>query len=147
MVIAIIIIIFLFIGLIGLGEQQEQDKKNEVLFRGEGEYLGGLSDTEGGKKFTCIFDKNNIAFKGKLTMRIRISNIKNIAIKSEMQIQSDISLGKMVVFGVFALAMKNKKTVVNNYSVMNIYQHGKDQTIILRMQDNEKFVRQIQKLI
>ena len=130
------LIIIMIFGFMFLRYGAKEGGKSGILFRGEGEYIGGFSDAEGGKKITCLIDKNCLHFNGKLTRNIKLCDIKGVSIKSETQIQSDMSL-----------AMKNKKTLVNNYSIMDIIRQGRTETIILNMQDNERFVKRVQKLI
>ena len=54
---------------------------------------------------------------------ISYEEIKNIQFKTESEVQSDVTLTRMVAFGVYALAMKKKKKVVTNYLILNC-EHG-----------------------
>lgn len=54
---------------------------------------------------------------------IPYTEIKDIQFKTESEVQSDVTLTRMVAFGVYALAMKKKKKVVTNYLILNC-EHG-----------------------
>lgn len=147
MIVFVIFICMIIASIILFSDRAQEDKENGTLFRGDGEYLGGFGDTEGGKSFTCLIDKNYLHFKGKLSTSIKVKDIKKVEIKSDTQIQNEITLGRIVAFGVFALGMKKKKTIIENYSVINTLYDNEERVIILKMQNNEKFVRQVKELI
>lgn len=149
-ILALIIVICLFF------RQSENDKKDGVLFSlGNCLYCGGFYEIEGGKETTItIYDnrviltilKSSNNFYSGYSKTLYISNIENIGIKSETQIRSEISLGKMIMFGIFSLAMKNDKTITTNYLVID-YNSGDDITsIILNADSNEEIIELINKL-
>ena len=49
---------------------------------------------------------------------ILFEEIKNISFKSETEIQKDVTLTRMIAFGVYALALKKKKKVVSNFLIL-----------------------------
>lgn len=55
---------------------------------------------------------------------IPYSEIKDIQFKTESEVQSDVTLTRMVAFGVYALAMKKKKKVVTNYLILSCEHAG-----------------------
>ena len=81
-------------------------------------YIGGL---ERHQKETYIKEIN--FFKEKIQLLLGESGVANISVKrikkaslmSSIEIQEKIGLGKIAVFGVFALAMKNKKNINKRY--------------------------------
>jgi F0F1-type ATP synthase membrane subunit a len=154
----ILILMVVFVVVL-LSLQETKNKDNNVLFScttADAIYCGGFEDIEGGKKTAIgiykekiqlfILKKNSNYFDG-YTKIIDISKIKNAAIKSETQVQSEIGLGKMLIFGVFALAMKNKRTTVNNYVIIDYYNGDSLQSIALSTSMNEKIVQTIKQLI
>lgn len=150
-VILFIICIIGFINAVRI--QGQKDKSNGgLLFIQSGEYLGGLDDTEGGKSVTIkVYKTNTLHLNfGKLGMDekiILLKDIKDIGIKSDIEIQKEISLGRLVAFGIFALGMKKQKTKVENYTIIKYNDGKKEQNIILKLTNNENFVRKIKKLI
>lgn len=54
---------------------------------------------------------------------IPYTEIKEIQFKTESEVQRDVTLTRMIAFGVYALAMKKKKKVVTNYLILNC-EHG-----------------------
>jgi cytochrome oxidase Cu insertion factor (SCO1/SenC/PrrC family) len=146
----ILIVAFVFAGIVSTN-QDNRDKAEGVILRtmDSGQYLGGFDDVEGGKKIQCTLykDKLNIYFVSKYSKNISVSNINNIKIKSDIQMQNDVTLGRLLTVGVLAFGMKKKKTIVNNYVVLNYDNNGKDENIILQTDKNEDIVREINKLI
>lgn len=55
---------------------------------------------------------------------ILFEEIKNVSFKSEAEIQKDVTLTRLVAFGVYALALKKKKKVVTNYLIMECEKGG-----------------------
>lgn len=84
-------------------------------------YMGGLPDITGDKNITISVKENNIfiSFQNNLiTKDIPMNSVVNAEIKSETQITNEVGLGKILVFGVLAFGMKNKKTHVENYLLL-----------------------------
>ncbi len=72
--------------------------------------------------------------------------VTNAEIKSETQITSEIGLGKLLVFGALAFAMKDKKSVVKNYLVITCNKNGNEVSIIFESFIPERIVREIRKI-
>lgn len=110
---------------------EETDKKENVLVRDVSAiYVGGFPDVEGGSKAHIVVKKEtiNILFGGVMIQgqkSIPMSSVINAETKSETQITKDVSLGKLIVFGVLAFAMKDSKTTVKNYLVISCNDSGK----------------------
>jgi hypothetical protein len=143
--IIILIIAFVFTGIV-ITNQENRDKKEGIILTINGQYLGGFNDIEGGKHNTCVLykDQLKIYFNPQNYKVINLSNINNIGIKSDIQIQNDITLGRLLTVGVLAFGLKKKKTLVNNYVIIN---YDNNENIVLEMDNNEQLVREVNKLI
>lgn len=116
-------------------------------------YLGGFKDL--GRKDTDItlllfkdrirfeFDKNNYR-------DIMQKDILDCKIQNETQIRQQISMGKIVLLGVFALAGNNTKEINKEFALLDCYYEGDKISILLECRDQyylEECVNDIRKLI
>jgi hypothetical protein len=148
-IIAIFIILFIY-ACSSANEQKKKDKDDGIILRTlGGKYLGGFNDIEGGKNAGCVLYDNRIQihFSSKNYKTINISNINNIGIKSDVQIQNDVTLNRLLAVGVLAFGLKKKQTIVNNYLVINYNNDNKEENIILQTNRNEDIVKKISSLI
>lgn len=115
-------------------------KTKGILYRTSGEYFGGYNDIEGRKKLNCIISKDKLIITiSKIEKTIKISAIKNVSIKSDTQIRSNIVLGRL-----FNVDIKKQKTKANNYIVIKF---NAKENIILNMINNNKFIDTINSCI
>lgn len=64
--------------------------------------------------------------------------ITNAVIKTETQIQKDISAGKILAFGIFALASKKTRTVTENYLVITYLNEFDNEEDLIFSHQNSK---------
>lgn len=143
--ITIIIIVFVFKQTT---KQLEEDEAKGIKFKEFGaKFLGGLPDVEGNKKVDIILNKTKLElYINGREKSIPVHSIKNAEIKTNQQIANEVSLGKLLVFGIFALGMKNEKTIIKNYVDVTFNDNGTNRDIILESTDNEGLVRQLRGL-
>lgn len=90
------------------------------------DYIGGHYEAPEGKEGIKV----GIIPQGILIDGINIrglipySEIKDVQFKTDAEVQSDVTLTRMIAFGVYALAMKKKKKVVTNYLILTLEQNG-----------------------
>ncbi|HGD0580602.1 TPA: hypothetical protein ACH354_002265 [Clostridium perfringens] len=116
-------------------------------------YLGGFKDL--GKKdkdVTLLLFKDRIRFEfDKNNYRdIMQKDILDCKIQNETQIRQQISMGKIVLLGVFALAGNNTKEINKEFALLECYYEGDKISILLECRDQyslEEYVNDIRKLI
>lgn len=95
-----------------------QDKKMK--------YLGGFPTIEGDKPCSIEVRERELALNIDNSIRlIKYSNIKDARIISKEQLSKEVSLGKFLVFGWLALAMKDDKLTVKNLLKID-YNNGEE---------------------
>lgn len=139
------IVLFLIIhGSIRASEANEPTldnglKKKYFIWR-DLEYVGGIDGIYDLTKVNISMSNDNILaidFDGKYknyNKRIRMGDIQSVIIQTEEQIKNDVTLGRLVMFGVFALAMKKEKRYMEKYLIINYLGNGQEQQIISRGQ-------------
>lgn len=69
---------------------------------------------------------------------IKKDDIIDIRVQTQTQIQTQISLGKLFVFGVLAFGMKgNENTIVDEYVVMRVKYDGENINLILKIPNEQ----------
>lgn len=111
----------------GIKKQQYKDvlmQHTLVYPRFKVDYIGGHYEAPEGKEdVNVMLIQQGIILKD-IEDIISYEEIKNIQFKTESEVQSDVTLTRMVAFGVYALAMKKKKKVVTNYLILNCEHSG-----------------------
>lgn len=135
--------IFIYIFVKALKETGEEQKRNRTssnpyLIDTEIKYLTGFPDKIGDKEYRIKVYRDKIGFSEKYydnrNFVIWTKDLIDSRIASENFIREQISLGKMLAFGIFSLAMKKKeKKQVNNYLQLEIMYQGKAETIIFEV--------------
>lgn len=112
-------------------------------------YLGGYPDIEGGRSAKIgILTKDFIVIQiGNNTKTIKKNDLINAEIMSEQSIVQNVSLGKIIAFGVFALGMKNPKTIVKNYLILTYKENEKEISIIIDSNNLERLTRELRQVI
>ena len=88
------------------------------------DYVGGhYSQPQGKENIKVMMIPQGIVL-GCIDDIIPYDEIKNVAFKSEADIQKDVTLTRMIAFGVYALALKKKKKVVNHYLLLECEKGG-----------------------
>lgn len=114
-------------------------------------YIGGFQDVIGGIKADIMVKQNEIQIglwrTGKIDYKfIPMDIVINAEIKSENQIAKEVSLGKMIVFGALAFAMKNEKSVVKNYLVISCDENGYRRDLVFESNYSERLVKEIRRI-
>jgi len=83
----------------------------EIMFKSIVEYMGGIPGLSNTGPSAAIITNQvlNIGLKGEATT-ILLGNIKYAVLKTEEQIQNDVTLGRLLLVGILAFGLK-KKTV------------------------------------
>lgn len=147
-----IILAIAIIGFVALGKladkslKKTQSENGIVLIEPDVKYMGGLADFEGGKNINLTLYKDRLVLifpRERKTINLR--DILAAEISSETQIRHDVSLGKIIAWGVFALG--KDREVVRNYTVIT-YNDSIDgeRKVVLDTPNNESVVRSIRDL-
>lgn len=143
--------------LIKIDEKRRQNYKEkeglEYLKTEYGiKYLGGFKDL--GKKdddITIEFFKDRIRLSFNDGYRdVMQKEILDCKIQSETQIRQQISMGKIILLGAFALAGNNTKEVNKEFALLDCYYEGDRISIVLECRKQyylEECVKDIRKLI
>lgn len=121
-----------------LTDEEKLKEGNSIMLL----YHGGFDDVsaEYGSQALLYFneDTNEFEFRFKhnhelyMQKNVPVKNIKNVRYLNERNITSEISLGKMVVFGFLALGMQNKKVENEEYVVIDILRNDRVISVITR---------------
>lgn len=68
--------------------------------------------------------------------KISLGDIKNITIKTEQEIQKDVTLTRLAVFGLFAFGMKKKKVNTSRYLIIETSEDGFDDILVIEVEGN-----------
>lgn len=144
-----IIIIVIFFGIciyIGLSTGKELEEKNKKKFTSQGynyiaycgvEYKGGIKNISIDTPVTIGLLKEGLSFTTIVGDRIILfKNIIDISLQSRQYIESQVSLGKLIVFGILAFGMnKNQKKINDEYIVLKVNDDDGEYNILLQAQD------------
>ncbi len=130
------------------------NQKEGVLIRDVlAKYIGGFQDIEGGCSAQIAVKEDSVDLllpSGKFMtpgkIKIPMDMIITVEVYSETQITKDIGLGKLVLFGALAFAMKNSKTDVKNYLLLSYNDEGKKRDLIFESSMLGQIVREIRKI-
>lgn len=128
--------------------KQELKEGGAAYATGACKYLGGhpempqacdgiITINKAGLFFEVIFP-----FKG---LTIPLKNIKKAEFKNEEQIHKDVTLGRLLLFGVFAFGLKKKTKELHNYLVLTCNQDGIESTVIFEAKNAGALVSAIVK--
>lgn len=140
------VIAFIVIGFVlanfDYGGASQQDETQDLVIKANGKYLTGLPDKIGNKDFHITIYNEYIELffvDGRVTNKIPLKRVYSAKIVSESFIREQISLGKMLAFGVFSLAMKKKqKQEVNNYLQLSFKYENEKVKAIFSIDDDKK---------
>lgn len=88
------------------------------------DYIGGHYEAPEGKDDIEVIVLQQGLFLSDFMDLVPYEEIKDVQFKTESEIQSDVTLTRMIAFGVHALAMKKKKKVVINYLILDCEKNG-----------------------
>ncbi|NFL87398.1 hypothetical protein FDB24_10730 [Clostridium botulinum] len=142
-------IIILFVSIYNLGKDKENELKNKIY---RPQYLGGFKSVSSSKSclVTIYEDKIKIYIHGRYA-NIMKQDILDVMIKNENQIKEQISLGKLICFGVLAFGMRGKsKVITKDYVVLKIIYNEEELSLIFNFENSQitmKFIEDIFKII
>ena len=88
------------------------------------DYIGGHYEAPEGKDDIEVIVLPQGLFLSNFMDLVPYEEIKDVQFKTEAEVQSDVTLTRMIAFGVYALAMKKKKRVVTNYLILSCEKNG-----------------------
>ncbi|ELU5588583.1 hypothetical protein SCB17_003106 [Clostridium perfringens] len=88
------------------------------------DYVGGHPDHSTAKDDIKVMVLPQGIILSILPDLISWEEIKNINFKSSEQIQRDVTLTRMLAFGVYSLALKKKRKIINKYLVLSCDKFG-----------------------
>lgn len=135
------IVVFVAIKIYFIIQDEKYQAKNKigVLYRIRPQYICGYDNELGGRYITleiCL-DRLILKFDDNIK-QIFYTDLKNYRIMTESQIQKDISAGRILALGVFALATNKTKTITNNYLVLEFNDNDQEKSVILDCQSDGK---------
>lgn len=150
--IAGIIMFFIIIGALCSAEDDKDKKKEQKRIDADpnyvplanrkyihGEYIGGLSNLVAPVSMSIeLFPEYLLLKYNDKEIKIDKINIKSIEVMTKQQIESQVGLGKLLVFGVLAFGMKKKKEVIENYLVLKYKDCNEEKNIILGDCENNR---------
>ncbi|MBP3929414.1 MAG: hypothetical protein J6D47_07615 [Peptostreptococcaceae bacterium] len=163
MFLTIVILFILFIIWmikVDLPRMEKQQQETKEIYRKQGleyiglfsfECIGGFSDIGACKN--CYID----LFEEKMTINlykesssgsilaskvvvIKMSDILSAELQTETQISEQISLGKLITFGLLSFAMKkNPNEIIREYLVINMKYEDKEISLILKPTKDDQY--------
>jgi len=136
------IIVFLlilgFFGLLIIGTKETLKEQKEVSILVQTghtivEYLGGSPYLNVASKGNLKPNENVLTFaygNGNKPINTKWSDIKSVEVKTYEQITSDITAGRMLLLGVFALAAKKQTVHRSEYLVVHCNEEGVDYDMV-----------------
>lgn len=97
------------------------------------DYIGGhYANPKFRENARIILLPQGILFQNfKSDVVVLYDDIKNMTLESEMTIESNATLTRMVCFGVYALAMKKKKKAFSQFIVLDCEKNGMKYSMVL----------------
>lgn len=97
-------------------------------------YKGGIKNISVNSPTTVDLLKEGLAVNGvDIEKIILFSNIKDISLQSKIQIEQQVSLGKLILFGGLAFGMeKNNREINIEYIVLNVIDEDGEYNVLLR---------------
>ena len=137
------ILLFAFIGLLIVGFLEgHNDMKNHAVMVNDGQapvtYLGGspiIVETSAGY---IKVNENALSFtrqNGEKPINTHWSNIKSAELKTHEQITSDVTAGRVLLLGVFALAAKKQTVHQKQYLIVHCTEEGIDYDMVFSADD------------
>lgn len=88
------------------------------------DYVGGHYKEPNGKRDIYIMLIPQGLIMENVEDLIPYSEIKNISLKTEEEISSNVTLTRLIAFGVYAFALKKEKRKVKNYLILDCEKNG-----------------------
>jgi hypothetical protein len=119
---ALIIIVFFGLLILGAKETHKENKATAAMINSghyHAEYLGGSPHIDAATIGYIKPRENGFAFTGNRTHLTKWANIKSVEVKNHEQITQDITAGRVLLLGVFALAAKKQTVHTKQYLVIH----------------------------
>lgn len=148
-IILICVVLFLIANSTANQEMQREKQINEqngTLYKDSTmKYLGGFPTIASNKKCTLELKENSLTINIEEygNRIISLKNISDIRIISKEQLQKKINLGKLVVFGFYALAFQDTKIVTNDFLQIQYNNGNEDLTLIFVSEKLENTCRRL----
>lgn len=104
-------------------EKQERFKKENIKYEFKLEHIAGYPYPSYCNVFT-IKNDNTFYINDHESHQIPIENIKRIEVKTEEQLHKDITIPRMLIGGIFALAKPKKTIEITNYLYLSYINSG-----------------------
>ncbi len=102
-----------------------------------GEYGGGYANITMNGKLNLTIKKDKLIFSQlwKTYHTLDIKNITDVHYKSEQEISKDVTLTRLLAFGIFAFGMKKKKVNNSYYIIISTLEDGFPNDIVLEIEN------------
>lgn len=152
--IMIIIIIICIIGIFVTTITDNDKRKNNPYYYRKSiastlvDYVGGYSDILERKScnFAIYDDEVRIRFPGRQIV-ISYNNVIDIDGKNEEEMRKDVTLTRLLLFGIFAFGMKKKTCTNRKFVILKYKYNDKVYTIIFETPKAEQIIRDFNKYI
>jgi hypothetical protein len=139
-VIVCVLGICIYIGL-STGKELEEQSRNKFSKQGYhfvdycgAEYKGGIKDISINNSVSIDILEEGLNFSSTVGDKlILFEKVKDISLQNKQYIENQVSLGKLLVFGVLAFGMnKNKKQINDEYIVIKVSDEDGEYNILLQ---------------
>lgn len=149
-IIIIIAIVIIICCMLSSKDMKKIDKENMDKFSKLGYhyieslgayYKGGIKNISiNNNAITIILLQEGLNFDtGIVEKTIFFKNIKDISLQSQQHIQNQVSLGKLIVFGVLAFSMEGKTNTINDeYIVLNAIDEDGEYNVVMQPYESTK---------
>ena len=102
-----------------------------------GKYGGGYPNITMNGQLNLALKKDKLTFSQlfKTHYTLDIKNITNVQYKSEQEISKDVTLTRLLTFGLFAFGMKKKKTNNSYFIIISILEDEFENDIVLEIEN------------
>lgn len=136
------------------GTPEEKDKgRVNLLYVGgsyprfKADYVGGHPTNPEGKQNCHITVIPQGLIVEAVDSLITKEEIKGVEIKSEEEVSKDVTLTRMVAFGIYALALKKEKRTVKNYLILKCVKNGFEYSMAFAGDDVNSLYKELFKVI
>lgn len=132
------------IGILGaylIDRGKQKDLQQGIYANEELIHLGGYPYLQQNDKIRIKVKKDNIeiyryGYEQLIGNPIPISQIKNIQIKNEEEIQKDVTLTRLLALGIFAFALPKKTSINNQYLFLQYEEKGVNINCLFKSTNN-----------
>lgn len=109
---------------------------DKVHISEECQYMGGHPDWNSSDKGILTVDNDKITYRSGLLstsrFEIPIQEVTNANLQTQEQISRNVTLARVLMFGVFALGMKKKKVDTTQYLVISYKENGIENSVVFQ---------------